>query len=56
MPLAWSELLWQLISIFLIIWGCWSIVSRLFEESTARWAGVAMVAAMFTLPVTALRS
>jgi hypothetical protein len=52
MPLAWSELLWQLISIFLIIWGCWSIVSRLFEESTARWAGVAMVAAMFTLPVT----
>jgi hypothetical protein len=52
MPLAWAELLWHLVSIFLIILGCWSIVSRLFEESAARWAGVAMVTAMFTLPVT----
>jgi hypothetical protein len=52
MPLAWAELLWQLVSIFLIIWGCWSILSRLFKESAARWGGVALVAAMFTLPVT----
>jgi hypothetical protein len=52
MPLPWAELILQLVSIFLIIWGCFSIASRLFEESAARWAGVAMVAAMFTLPVS----
>ena len=51
-PVAWAELLWQSICIFLVLWACWSIVCRLFEEASARWAGVAMVAAMFTLPVT----
>jgi len=50
-PVAWAELLWQSISIFLVVWSSWSIVSQLFKEATARWAGVAMVAAMFTLPV-----
>ncbi len=50
-PVAWSELLWQALSIILILWACWSIVCQLFEEATARWAGLAMVAAMFTLPV-----
>jgi hypothetical protein len=49
--LAWAELLWQWISIFLIVWSCWSIIRRLFEEEAARWAGVAMLVAMFTLPV-----
>ncbi len=52
MPLPWAELLWQSISILLVIWACWSIVCRLFPEAVARWAGVAMVAAMFTLPVS----
>jgi hypothetical protein len=51
MPLAWAELLFQLLSITLIIWACWSILCRLFDEAAARWGGVAMVAAMFTLPV-----
>jgi hypothetical protein len=46
-----SSLLWQLASIGLIIFACWSIARRLFEERSAQWAGVAMVAAMFTLPV-----
>jgi hypothetical protein len=51
-PLAWAELLVQSISILLVIWACWSIICRLFPENTARWAGVALVAAMFTLPVS----
>ncbi|MGA3082283.1 MAG: hypothetical protein ABSD44_13085 [Terracidiphilus sp.] len=50
-PIPWSEVLWQWISIVLILWACWSIVCQLFEEAAARWAGVAMVSAMFTLPV-----
>jgi hypothetical protein len=49
---AWAELLWQWISLLLVVWSCWSIVGRLFEETSARWAGVAMVAAMLTLPVS----
>ncbi len=51
MPLAWAELLWQCISVVLIVFACWSIVRQLFPEASARWAGVAMVVAMFTLPV-----
>lgn len=50
-PLAWSELLWQSISILLMMWACWSIVCRLFGEAPARWGGVATVGAMLTLPV-----
>lgn len=50
-PVASSELLWQWVCIVLVLWACWMIVTQLFEEATARWAGVAMVAAMFTLPV-----
>ncbi len=50
-PVAATELLWQLASILLIILGCWSIARTLFVEARAQWAGVAMVAAMLTLPV-----
>jgi hypothetical protein len=50
-PVAYAELLWQLISIAMILWACWTIVSQLFEEAAARWAGIALVSAMFTLPV-----
>jgi len=51
-PVAWTELLWQLVSIVLIVFGCWSIARRLFKEPRAQWAGVALVAAMLTLPVS----
>ncbi len=51
MPLAWAELVWQLAGLFLILWAIKLIANRLFAEESARWAGVAMVAAMFTLPV-----
>jgi hypothetical protein len=46
-----AELLFQFASIVLIVFGCWAIASRLFNEARAQWAGVALVAAMFTLPV-----
>ncbi len=50
-PIAATELLWQFVSIFLIILGCWSIANTLFPEARAQWAGVALVGAMLTLPV-----
>jgi hypothetical protein len=46
-----AELLFQFASILLIVFACFSIARRLFAEARAQWAGVAMVAAMFTLPV-----
>ena len=51
-PVAKTALLWQLSSIVLTIFACWGIARSLFPEPRAQWAGVAMVAAMFTLPVT----
>src|SRR5271154_4842421 len=51
LSVASAELLWQFISIFLILLAAWEIISQLFEEATARWAGIAMLVAMFTLPV-----
>jgi hypothetical protein len=50
-PVAWAELLWQFLSIFAILAACRSIVEQLFPEKRAQWAAVAMVSAMFTLPV-----
>jgi hypothetical protein len=51
MPLAWAELFWQLTCLFVILWAVKRIASRLFGEAIAQWAGVATVAALFTLPV-----
>ena len=51
-PVAWAELLVQWAGILLILWAVKKIANRLFEEEPARWGGVAMVSAMFTLPVT----
>jgi hypothetical protein len=50
-PVAWAELFVQIASIVLIIAACRLIAQRLFTEERARWAGVALVAAMLTLPV-----
>jgi hypothetical protein len=51
LPLAWAELLWQLVALFTILWACRRIAALLFQETYAQWAAVAMVGAMFTLPV-----
>jgi hypothetical protein len=51
MPLAWAELFWQLIALFLILWAVKKIANLLFHNSSAQWAAVAMVAGVFTLPV-----
>jgi hypothetical protein len=50
-PLAWTVLIWQLVSLFVILWAARRIAAQLFSETHAQWAGVAMLAAMFTLPV-----
>ncbi len=52
MPVPWAELAWQFAALFATLWACHSIARKLFpRESLAQWAGVAMISAMFTLPV-----
>lgn len=43
--------LWQVASIFLFLLACWHLSGRCFADPKARWAGVAMAAALLTLPV-----
>lgn len=50
-PVAQTELLFQFVSILLIILGCWMVACLLFDDERAQWAGVALTAAMLTLPV-----
>jgi hypothetical protein len=50
-PVAASELVWQFATILLTLFGCWSIAEKLFDDRRAQWGGVALVAAMLTLPV-----
>jgi hypothetical protein len=51
-PLPWALFLWQVLATFLVLWGCWRIARRCFEEKYAQWAAVAMVAALLTLPAS----
>ena len=51
-PLAWGLFFWQCAATFLVLWGCWRIAQRCFEEEYEQWAAVAMVAALLTLPVS----
>jgi hypothetical protein len=44
-------LFWQCLSIFLLLLACWRLSGKCFNDQRARWAGVALVAALLTLPV-----
>ena len=52
LPLSWAEMLWQLLSIFVVLWALHRIARKLFAEPGAQWAAVALVSAMLTLPVS----
>jgi hypothetical protein len=51
LPLDVVLFFWQLTSIFLFLLACWQLMSKCFPDQEARWAGVATVAALLTLPV-----
>jgi len=42
---------WQLTSIFLFLLACWQLIGKCFHDERARWAGVALISALLTLPV-----
>jgi len=51
LPLDYALLLWQLLAIFLLLLACWRIASMCFASQRAIWGGVALVAALLTIPV-----
>jgi hypothetical protein len=51
LPLPWAAFLWHLLSIFLLLAATWRLASALFDEETARWGAVALMAALLTLPI-----
>lgn len=51
LPLAWVFFLWQLASIFLLLFASWKLASKCFPDPRARWGAVALVAVLLTLPV-----
>ncbi|MGA9526618.1 MAG: DUF6798 domain-containing protein [Terriglobales bacterium] len=51
LPLNWAVLLWQVASIYLILWGCWQIARRCFADAHAQWAAVTLVALLLSIPV-----
>ena len=51
LPLPWAAFVWHLISIFLLLAGSQRLASVFFENERARWAAVALMAALLTLPI-----
>lgn len=51
-PLDWMIFLLHLSSVFLFLCGCLAVIRKCVEEEVAQWAGVALVAALLTMPVT----
>jgi hypothetical protein len=43
---------WHVVSVFLLLLAAWRLLGRCFENSYARWSGVAFLAATLSVPVT----
>jgi hypothetical protein len=50
-PFGTAIFCWHVLTIFLFLWALWELSGRCFAERQARWAGVCLVGALFTLPV-----
>ena len=49
--LEWALLGWHVGSLFLVLLGCWRIAEVCFDAPASRWAAVATVAVLLTLPI-----
>lgn len=50
-PLMWMVLLWQIVAIFFLLYGCWRLARRCFRKPEAKWAATALVAVLLTMPI-----
>lgn len=51
LPLAWVIFFGQVFSILLMLCACLRLTHKIFDSRAARWAGVALISVMLTLPV-----
>jgi hypothetical protein len=51
LPAEIALLVWHFVTIFGLLWACFRIARLCFRERHAAWCGVALVAALLTLPV-----
>jgi hypothetical protein len=51
LPLEFAMLLWHLLALWLFLFACWRISRLCFASPRAVWGGVALVAALLTIPV-----
>ena len=51
LPLEWVLFVVHVTSIFLLLLACWELTGKCFPDPKARWAGVALMAGLLTLPV-----
>lgn len=51
LPFETGLFLWHVLSIFFFLLACWELSGLFCSDARARWAGVALVAALLTLPV-----
>ena len=49
--LAWTFLIWHLLSIFLLMLAAWELTGKVFTDTLARWSGVALLASVLTLVI-----
>jgi hypothetical protein len=51
-PLVIVLFCWQVLSIFLFLLACWQLIGKCFSNPRACWAGVGLVAALLTIPIS----
>jgi len=51
LPFQYALFVWHLASIFLFLLACWELMGICFDSERARWGGVALIAALFTIPI-----
>jgi hypothetical protein len=51
LPMETGLFLWHVASIFLLLLACWELGGLFFSNTSARWGGVCLVAALLTIPV-----
>lgn len=51
MPANAAIFLWHVAGVFLLLLACWQLLCACFRDNHARWSGVALLAALLTVPV-----
>ena len=51
LSIEWSMLLWFTLAQFLLLWAAYELARQCFRSERARWAGVALLAALLSVPV-----